>query len=201
MGRYEDLIAQARDGDASALDALETEFGGSTLREKAEKADVLSKQVEKAMPLLRKQRLDDLAGKLADDLKEAGLDVGDFGDFDPDDLTLETVQEKAQAKLESTQASRLAQAKEAGFESVEEYTEALEAVKQQKQKRQEGMENVGGSVASSGGEPPGSQEPTSREAMQAGFDAAKERGLADDAAMAHGIESLLDHQVTVLERE
>lgn len=195
MGRFEDLIEQAKEGDTEALDALQSEFGGSTLREKAEKADDLEKKYQSALPHLRQARLDDLVAKLDDDLREVGLDIGDFGDFDPDDLSLETVQDKAKAKSENAQAAKLAVAKDAGFDSVEEYEEALATVKQAREQRRARMEDVAGGVASSGGEPPGTgQEETPYEMGKKAFAAAKEAGEADDVGMARGIEAILDAQ-------
>lgn len=191
MGRYEDLLAQARGGDETAFDALEQEFGVSTLRDKAENAAALEKKLQTAMPLLRKARLDELVSKMPEDLRELPLDVGDFGEFDPDDLTLETVQEKAKAKSESTQAAKLAHAQEAGFDSLEEYNTALEAAKQQKATKVAGMEAIGGGAASSGGEPPGGQEPSNREAAKSAFEASKKSGETDDVAMARSIDAIL----------
>lgn len=199
MGRYEDLLEQAREGDADAFDALEKEFNVSTLREKAEKSDAHEAAYKKALPMLRKARLEELTEKLSDDLKEVVLDVGDLGEFDPDDLTLETVQEKAQAKLESTQAARLAVAEEAGFDSVEEYQEALETVKQQKAEQRTGMEDVGAGAASAGGEPPGEEEPTLRETAQSAWDESKKSGESEDISLARSIDAILEAQATAEE--
>lgn len=194
MGRYEDLIEQAREGNLEALDSLESEFGVSTLREKAEQADTFKSKYEKALPHMRKARLDELAAKLDDDLREVGLGVDDFGDFDPDDLSLEAVQDKAKAKSEQAQASKLAAAQEAGFDSVEEYDQALQTFKEQKEQRKTGMEEVASGVTSSGGEPAGTDEPTVFEQGKEAFEAAKLEGRADDHAMSDAIDAILSAQ-------
>ena len=75
MGRYEDLIAAVREGDATALDALETEFGGSALREKAESAGALQEKYDKGLPLMRKAVFADLVEQLDDDHKGSGISV------------------------------------------------------------------------------------------------------------------------------
>jgi hypothetical protein len=201
MGRFEDLVAQAREGDTEALDALEQEFSGSALREQAEEAGQYKAKFEKLVPLARKNRVEELVGKLPDDLKDVGLGAEDFGDFDPDSLTLEQVQDRAKAKSEQAQATRLAAAQEAGFDSVEEYQEALETVKQQKATRKQGMESVAGGVASSGGEPPGANEPSGRELAKEAFDASKEQGRTDDVALAASVSAILEAQMAQIEAE
>lgn len=195
MGRFEDLIEQAEGGDTDALQTLREEFSGSALREQAEANAQFRKKYEENLPVVRKARLDDLAARLDEDLREVGLDIGDFGDFDPDDLTLEKVQDVAKAKAESTQAAKLQSAQDAGFDSVEEYEEALQAVKEQRQKRKTGMEEVAGGVAGSGGEPGGEPEPeTPYDHGRAAFEAAKAEGYADDHAMAESINAILTAQ-------
>ena len=196
MGRYEDLLAQAKEEgtDSEAWDALQNEFGVSTLRDKANEADAFKDKYTKVLPVARKARLDELIGKLDEDLREAGLGVEDFGDFDPDDLSLEQVQDKAKSKRESTQVQKLAIAKDAGFETVEEYTEALEAAKTQKTQRREGMESVAGGVSSSGGEPAGTDEPTLLETGKAAFDKSKTDNESDDVALARTVDAILSAQ-------
>lgn len=195
MGRFEDLVEQAKEGDTDALDTLAEEFSGSALREQAEQASAFKSKYEEHLPVIRKARVDELVGKLDDDLREVGLGVDDFGDFDPDDLSLEQVQDKAKAKSEQVQATRLATAKEAGFDSYEEYQEALDAVKQSRQARQKGMEDVGGAAASSGGAPPGTSEPTLHDVGKEAFQTSKAEGRADDYALGDSIDAILAAQL------
>ena len=193
MGRFEDLVQQAREGDAEALDALETEFSGSALREKAEKAESLEQELQKVRPLQRKARFDELVGKLDEGLQSV-LSVDDVGDVEPNELTLEQLQDLATNKAEQRQATRLAAAQEAGFETVEEYESALETVKRNKEQRRQSMEDVGGGVASSGGEG-GGVEPTRFDQGKEAFDAAKASGATDDIARAAFVDSLLQNQL------
>ncbi len=194
MGEYEDLIQQVRDGDAEALDTLETQFGGSTLREKAELADSLQKQVDKAAPFVRQARFSELVDKLDDSLKESGLTADDFGDVDPSSLSLEMIRDKATARIESSQASKLAIATDAGFDTVEEYDEALTAVKERKTEKREGMEAVTSGVASSGGQSGEGGEPTRFEKSHTAFKEAKTEGATDDLALAEFIDVNLSEQ-------
>lgn len=195
MGRFEDLVEQAKTGDNDALDTLLAEFSGSTLRQQAEEGSAFKTRYEKILPLVRKTRLDDLVAKLDDDLREVGLDVTDFGDFDPDNLSLEQVIDKAKTKSETVQATRLAAAKDAGFDTVEEYQQALQAVKDQREKRKQGMEKVGaGVISAGGGEPGGGEEESLFDKGQAAFKSAREQGRATDYAMATAIEAILTAQ-------
>ena len=193
MGEFEDLIQQVRDGDADALNTLESDFGGSTLREKAELADSLQKQVDKAAPFVRQARFSELVDKLDEPLKESGLTADDFKDVDPNSLSLEMVRDKASARIETTQAQGLATAEAAGFDTVEEYQEALTTVKEQKEAKREGMEAVAGGVASGGGEPSGGTESRFDKSNEA-FKTAKTEGRSDDIALAAFIDVNLSEQ-------
>ncbi len=194
MGEYEDLIQQVRDGDAEALDTLETQFGVSTLRDKAERADDLQKQVDKAAPFVRQARFSELVDKLDEPLKESGLTAEDFGDVDPSSLSLEMVRDKATARIESSQASKLAVATDAGFDTVEEYDEALTDVKERKTAKVKGMEAVTSGVASSGGQSGEGGEPTRFEKSHEAYKDAKTGGKTDDLALAAFIDVNLSDQ-------
>ncbi len=194
MGEYEDLIQQVRDGDAEALDTLETQFGGSTLREKAELADSLQKQVDKAAPFVRQARFSELVDKLDEPLKESGLTAEDIGDGDPSSLSRERVRDRATARIESSQASKLAVATDAGFDTVEEYDEALTDVKERKTAKVKGMEAVTSGVASSGGQSGEGGEPTRFEKSHEAYKDAKTEGKTDDLALAAFIDVNLSDQ-------
>ena len=194
MGEFEDLIQQVRDGDADALNTLESDFGGSTLREKAELAESLQKKVDKAAPFVRQARFSELVDKLDEPLKESGLTADDFKDVDPDSLSLEMVRDKATARIDTTQTQRLVVAEDAGFETVEEYQEALTTVKENKTKKREGMEAVTSGVASSGGQSGDGGEPTRFEKTHDAYKTAKKEGRSDDIALANFIDVNLEDQ-------
>ncbi len=194
MGEFEDLIQQVRDGDAEALDTLEADYGGSTLREKAELTDSLQKQVAEAAPFVRQARFSELVDKLDEPLKESGLTAEDFSDVDPSSLSLEMVRDKASARIETSQASKLAIATDAGFDTVEEYQEALTTVKETKTKKRTAMEAVTSGVASSGGEAGEGGEPSRFDKSHAAFKTAKDEGRSDDVALANFIDVNLAEQ-------
>lgn len=194
MGEFEELIQQARDGDAEALNTLEADYGGSTLREKAEKADSLQKQVDQAAPFVRQARFSELVGKLDESLKESGLTSDDFKDVDPDSLSLEMVRDKASALIETTQTQRLATAKDAGFETVEEYQEALTSVKERQTEQREAMEGVTTAVASTSGEASSGGEPTRFDKSHTAYKDSKTEGRSDDIALANFIDVNLADQ-------
>ncbi len=192
MGEFEDLIQRARDGDVEALDALETDFSGSSLRKQAEESAAWQKKAEAATPLLRQARFSELVGKLDDDLQDTGLTAEDFGEVEPDSLSLEMVRDRAKTRVEASQTQRLATAQEAGFETVEEYQEALTTVKEQKTAKREGMEAVTSGVASGSGE---SGEEVSRfDKSHDAFKTAKKDGATDDVALAGFIDVNLAEQ-------
>lgn len=195
MGEFEDLIQQAKEGDTSALDTLEEKYSGSTLRKQAEEASDWQKKYQESIPLVRKARLDELAGSLDESLREVGISADDFADVDPGELSLELVTAKAKDKLEQKNTQRLAAAQEAGFETVEEYNTALDAVKQQRAQRKEGMENVSSGVASSGGEPGDGSEETLRDHGSKAFKDAKAEGKTDDLAMASSVAAIMEAQM------
>lgn len=194
MGEFEDLIKQAKEGDTSALDTLEEKYSGSALRTQAEQGSEWQKKYQESIPLVRKARLDEIAGKLDESLREVGISADDFADVDPGDLSLELVTAKAQTKLEQKNAQRLAAAQEAGFDSVEEYNTALDAVKQQRAQRKEGMESVSSGVASSGGEPGGGSEESLLDRGSKAFQEAKAAGQTDDLAMASSVAAIMEAQ-------
>ncbi len=194
MGEFEDLIQQARDGDAEALNTLEADYGGSTLREKAEKADALEKKYQKAEPFVRQARFSELVSKLDDSLKESGLTAEDFGDIEPDSLSLEMVRDKASSRIEASQTQRLAAAEDAGFETVEDYQEALTAVKEQKDAKREAMEAVAGGVASGSGKPGDGSEVSRFDKSHEAYKEAKQDGRTDDVALANFMDVNLSEQ-------
>ncbi len=194
MGDFEDLIQQAREGDADALDKLESDYSGGALREQAESAEAWRKKAEEAEPLRRTARVNELVGKLSEDLQEVGLTASDFEDMDPDDLSLEVVKDRAEARSAATQAQSLATAKDAGFETVEDYQEALTEVKQRKTTKVDGMEAVSGGVASGSGAPGGGEEKTRFDKSKDAYDTAREDGATKDVALANFIDVTLSEQ-------
>ncbi len=193
MGEFENLIQQAREGNAEALDTLESDFGGSTLREKAEQAESLQKQVDKAAPFVRQARFSELMGKLDTSLQESGVTAEDFSDMDPDSLSLETVRDRAQVRIDADQTQRLATAEDAGFETVEEYQEALTTLKEQATKKRTDMEAVSSGVASDSGAPADGEVSRFDKSLGA-FKEAKQEGRSDDIAMANFIDVNLSEQ-------
>jgi len=194
MGRFEDLIEAAEQGDTSALATLKSEFSGGTLREKAEKVDALEAKLEKGLPLIRKALLIDLQSQLDDDLKGARLSPDDFKDIDPDDLTLDMVKERAKSQIDGAQAAKLTLATESGFATVEEFDAAIASAKAQSEQRVASMEQVAGGVSSSGGEPSGTAD-TGKDVTREAFEASKKAGKSDDVALAAGIGALLESQM------
>lgn len=193
MGEYEDLIQRVRDGDTDALDELEQNYSGSTLREKAEQADKWKEQAEQAVPLMRQQRVNDLKDKVSEDLRDY-VSASDFEDADPDSIDLEAVQDKAKARQNAQQEVRLNAAKDAGFDTVEEYEAALNTIKEQKTQRTTQMEEVGGATAASGGDPVNSEAKSRFEKGRDAFQDAKESGRTDDVAMAEAVTAVLNDQ-------
>ena len=194
MGEFEDTVQRARDGDETALDELEANFSGGTLRTEAEKVPGLEKRLEAAQPFMREARFTELVGKLDDDLKESGLTAADFADVDPDSLSLEMVRDKAKAVTEASQTQNQAAAEAAGIENVEDYKTALTTVKEQQTKKVTDMEAVTGGVASGGGDAGSGGEATRFDKSKTAFEKAKEDGLADDVAMASFIDVNLAEQ-------
>lgn len=191
MGQFEDLVKQAREGDLSALDQLEQNFSGSTLREKAEKADSLESKIGDLTPLARKAKVDEVRSTLDEDLR-AAVDYDDFADVDPTEITAELVQQKVNARVAQQTQRKQAVAKEAGFDTVEEYEQALADAKAAREKRTADLESVGGSVGGGGGEAGGVDSFT--ESKKA-YDEAKQSGKSDDLALAGFLASSLERQI------
>lgn len=193
MGAFEDLIARAREGETEALDELEQSFSGSSLRQIAEENKAWR---EKNLPLVRKAKFDDLVGQLDDDLKAAGLTADQFGNVDPDELTLDVVKARATETLNQRRQAKLAAAKDAGFETVEEYEAALQSVKQANEQRRQTLEAAGKGAASGGGA--GDAEPSDNyEAGMKDFNRARELGATTDEAMGEAVHTILARQAPV----
>jgi len=179
MGKFEDLIQLAKDGDTEALETLEKEFGGSNLRDQVEAAAKAAKDNE---PYIRSGKFNALKAELGDvDLNLEDLEGTDTQDFSEDLLRLKA--EEKQAKMAAFKEDA---AKAAGFASVEEYDKALESVKQKQTASKEGLEALGGATASSSGgqaPPEESKEPWD-ESLEA-YKEAKKTGSTQD--VAHGI--------------
>jgi hypothetical protein len=194
MGRYEDLIAKAREGDTAALDDLEKEFSGSKLREKAEGYDALAAQVAGSQEFALEGKIGRLAPELPEQLRGMDLSAKDFEGVSLDELTIERLTEKAESKNASVEAQQKAMAEAAGFDSVEDLQKALDIVKQAEGEKTSKMEKIA-AAASGGGAPPETgdkKEPF--EAMKADFEEAKAAGLAHDYAMGEGVHGLMAAQ-------
>ncbi len=197
MGEYEDLLARAKDGDESAFEELETKYSGTALRQQAEEAAALKKQMAEQAPLVRKAKFQEYMGQLEDDLKSADLTLDDLGEVTPGELTLDMVTQAAERKIEARNASILSAAKSAGFDTVEEFQAAMNRVKQERETNTRRMETVGSATASGTGGPVPEQELTRSEAGQRDFKEAKRQGATDDVALGEAVHTILAHQAPV----
>jgi hypothetical protein len=196
MGRFEDLIAQAKAGDRKAIEALETEFSSSTLREKAEKSGTLESELAGAIPLARRGKFYESLAGLPEDLRSE-LKPEDVGEMPLGEITVDFLKGKAEAKQSARNEVLLDGAKAAGFDTVEEYTAALETVKQANAARKTGAESVGSGVASGagGGQGGGSgdEDADFNEAKEV-YDKARKSGKTEDIALGNFIEKRLTQQ-------
>ncbi len=189
MGKFEDLVQQAREGDAEALDELEKEFSGSNLREQQEAATQSLKENES---FIREGKFRHLMAELGEDVV---LSMEDLEGVDSQDFTANLLREKAEDKSERVAAVRLEAATSAGFDSVEEYDKALEELKAKQAEEKAGMEALGGATAStSGGQsPPTEVEEPYDEALK-DFEGAKKGGATQDVAMGEAAHTLMTIQ-------
>ncbi len=179
MGKFEDLIQSARDGDTEALETLEKEFGGSNLRDQVEAAAKAAKDNE---PYIRVGKFNDLKAKLGN----IDLTLEDLEGVDTQDFSEDLLREKADDKKVKLDAFKETAAKMAGFDSVEEYDKAMEAVKQKQTANKEGLENLGGATASSsGGQAPSAEPKDPYDTSLDAYKDAKKSGATQDKA--HGI--------------
>ena len=179
MGKFEDLIQSARDGDTEALETLEKEFGGSNLRDQVEAAAKAAKDNE---PYIRVGKFNDLKAKLGN----IDLTLEDLEGVDTQDFSEDLLREKADDKKVKLDAFKETAAKTAGFDSVEEYDKAMEAVKQKQTANKEGLENLGGATASSsGGQAPSAEPKDPYDTSLDAYKDAKKSGATQDKA--HGI--------------
>ena len=195
MGKYEDLLEKAENGDASAFAALREEFGGSALRTKAEEADNLRKELADNEDLIREAKFNRL-------VTEANLDtplsLEDLGNVSSKELTVDLLREKAEAKSAVIKSAKTTMATEAGFNSVEEYEQALEGLKQQRSANQKTAEAIGGATASSsGGTPSPTEEVTPYEGATRDYKDAKKQGATDDVALGEAAHTLMAGQAPV----
>ena len=146
MGEYEELIAKARGGDASALDDLETKFSGSALREQAENAKSLAR--EEVLPELRLAAFVTASKDL--DLGDVDITVADMGKVDPSEITPGFVESKIEEVTAAGTARRESLSQEAGFDTVEEFDAAMASLKKTNAAKQKKVEIVGGAESASG---------------------------------------------------
>lgn len=198
MGRFEELVAEAKTGNLEAIDLLEQEFSGTTLRKTnedlAKENEELRKFREANLDLVRKGTVENLIGQLDESLRE-GVTSEAFSGINPEELTLDRVREVAQQVQTQRRSVIEAAAKEAGFETVEEYQQALNAVKQQRQERQQGLEQLGG-AASSGGES-GSHEADEFSVAKKDYERAQQLGATSDEALGEFLHTRMTQQAPV----
>lgn len=196
MGRFEDLLEQARAGDRKALDTLGVEFSSTSLREKAEKAGTLESELNEAIPLARRGKFYEMVAGLPEDLRNEVMPE-DVGDKPVSEITVELLKTTAETKVAARNAVLLDGAKAAGFDTVEEYTSALETVKQQTAKRKAGAESVGAGVASGTGDSgsgSGNDEDQDFDEARQVYDQARKSGKPEDEALGSFIERRLTQQ-------
>lgn len=198
MGEFEDLIAQAKAGDSTALDSLEEKYSGSALRKKAEEAAEAQKRYETGLPYIRQAKFAELLDQMPSDI-EVELTLEDLGEVPPEDITLDLLKSKASAKQEQLTEFNRQAAKQAGFETVEEYQAALQTAKQAQEEKTKAMTAVGSAASSGGGAPPKEESTEPHEAMFAGYEAAIKAGQTKDYAMGEGLHDLLTAQAPVEE--
>jgi len=195
MGRFEDLIAKAKEGDTAALSALETEFSSTSLREKAERAGTLEQELGESLPLARRGKFYEVAAGLPEEFRSE-LKPEDVGEMPISEITLDLLKSKAEAKVTARNEVLLEGAKAAGFETVEDYTAALETVKQQNARRKAGAESVGAGVASGTGDSgsgSGGEDQDYEEAKQV-YERSRKAGRPEDEALGDFIERRLAQQ-------
>lgn len=195
MGRFEELLSEAKSGNEEALDLLEQEFGGSQLRNQNESLSQenqsLKEWKEKNAESVRKATFDALLPNLDEGLRET-VSVSDFADTDPDELTLDAIRNKANERQTELQRTIEVAAKAAGFETVEEYQTALNTVKQTQNSSRQGMEQFGRSASSGGVGDSGGAD--TFETSKKDFDAAKQLGAADDEALGEFLHTHMAQQ-------
>ncbi len=189
MGKFEDLVQRARDGDEEALNELESEFSGSNLRDQR---DAAVQTLKDNNEFIRQGRFQALRSELGED---ADVILEDLEGVDSNDFTADLLREKADAKSANRAAAHLVAAQSAGFESVEEYDQALEALKSEQTKKKADMEALGGATAStSGGQTPPVEEKEPYDAALEDFKTAQKGGATHDVALGEAAHSLMTTQ-------
>ena len=198
MSKFEELIKEIKDGNIEAVDKLESEFSGSALREKAEKAGELQAQVEALAPFAKEAKIKELQANLPEKYSGLNLSADDLKDVDPTDITLETLIVKAEIKNQQQEKFVQQAAEAAGFESVEAYQSALDSVRPEPSVQQpealSDMETIAGAATNTTtGQP--QVTPDTRKMAREVYTNSKEGGKAHDYAMGEALEALFDEQV------
>ncbi len=198
MSKFEELIKEIKDGNIEAVDKLESEFSGSALREKAEKAGELQAQVEALAPFAKEAKIKELQANLPEKYSGLNLSADDLKDVDPTDITLETLIVKAEIKNQQQEKFVQQAAEAAGFESVEAYQSALDSVRPEPSVQQpealSDMETIAGAATNTTtGQP--QVTPDTRKMAREVYTDSKEGGKAHDYAMGEALEALFDEQV------
>ena len=198
MSKFEELIKEIKDGNIEAVDQLESEFSGSALREKAEKAGELQAQVEALAPFAKEAKIKELQSNLPDKYSGVNLSADDLKDVDPTDITLETLIVKAEIKNQQQEKFVHQAAEAAGFESVEAYQSALDSVRPEPSVQQpealSDMESIAGAATNTTAGQPDTA-PDTRKLAREVYTESKEGGKAHDYAMGEALEALFDDQI------
>ncbi len=198
MSKFEELIKEIKDGNMEAVDKLESEFSGSALREKAEKAGELQAQVEALAPFAKEAKIKELQSNLPDKYSGINLSADDLKDVDPTDITLETLIVKAEIKNQQQEKFVQQAAEAAGFESVEAYQSALDSVRPEPSVQQpealSDMESIAGAATNTTAGQPDIATDTRKLAREV-YTESKEGGKAHDYAMGEALEALFDDQI------
>ena len=196
MGRYEDLVDQAAAGDAAAADALKEEFSGSALRTKAEENAADAQAYKESKTEIMEARFWKVTQDLDEDLRGI-LSIDDLDIDSPNDITVDLLKSKAEAKVQVKREADLVQAKEFGFETVEEMQETLTKVKEEKAKKVADLEKAGNAASSSSGTPATSEEGSTFDKGKDTYEKARKAGQTTDKALGEAVHSIMADQAPV----
>ena len=196
MGRFEDLVDQAAEGNAEAAESLRTEFGGTALREQADKGRADAKKYEEALPDIRKAKFMSGIDGLDKELVEV-LNPNDVKGMAPDEITQDLLKSKAQERIKTQGEALESQASELGFETVEEMQEAFTKTREANETKRKAAEAIGGTVSSSSGDPTPDEPQETFDKAKGDYDAAIKGGQTKDRALGEFTHTLMADQAEV----